>query len=250
MDADGSQLVLGLRVSVCASDRNELVADVEAIPAALGAADRVLADSGYATGSEVSQLEGRGMEVLVATGAEGQRRRHDFRYRCRAGSVEPDKRAQLGAHYTDRDKIMLIVEPVVIRTWLAQWAAAKAETAAELERAPAAKTPATRAKRRNEAERRYRAFLNRLRKFTLLDPACGSGNFFYLAPRRSKDLEHRVQFEAEALSFQRALPQVGPANVKGIESNPYAAELASVLVGIAKSQWMRRAASANPTTRF
>ena len=42
VDADGSQLVLGSRVSVCASDRNELVADVEAIPAALGAADRVL----------------------------------------------------------------------------------------------------------------------------------------------------------------------------------------------------------------
>ena len=76
--ADG-QLVLGSRVSVCASDRNELVADVDAIPAALGAADRVLADSGYATGSEVSQLAGRGVEVLVATGAEGQRRRHDFR---------------------------------------------------------------------------------------------------------------------------------------------------------------------------
>ena len=79
VDADGGQLVLSSRVSVCASDRNELVADVDAIPAALGAADRVLADSGYATGSEVSQLEGRGIEVLVATGAEGQRRRHDFR---------------------------------------------------------------------------------------------------------------------------------------------------------------------------
>ena len=79
VDADGSQLVLGSRVSVCASDRNELVADVDAIPAAVGAADRVLADSGYATGSEVSQLAGRGVEVLVATGAEGQRRRHDFR---------------------------------------------------------------------------------------------------------------------------------------------------------------------------
>ena len=79
VDADGSQLVLGSRVSVSASDRNELVADVAAIPAALGAADRVLADSGYATGREVLQLEGRGVEVLVATGAEGQRRRHDFR---------------------------------------------------------------------------------------------------------------------------------------------------------------------------
>ncbi len=82
VDADGSQLVLGSRVSVSASDRNELVADVAdvaAVPAALGAADRVLADGGCATGSEVLQLEGRGVEVLVATGAEGQRRRHDFR---------------------------------------------------------------------------------------------------------------------------------------------------------------------------
>ena len=79
VDADGSQLVLGARVSVCASDRNELVADMDAIPAALGAAERVLADNGYATGSEVSQLEGRGVEVLVATGAAGRRRRHDFR---------------------------------------------------------------------------------------------------------------------------------------------------------------------------
>ena len=79
VDADGSQLGLGSRVSACASDRNELVADVAAVPRALGAAGRVLADSGYATGSEVGQLEARGVEVLVATGAQGQRRRHDCR---------------------------------------------------------------------------------------------------------------------------------------------------------------------------
>ena len=34
--------------------------------------------------------------------------------------LDPGKRAQLGAHYTDRDKIMMIVEPVVIRPWLAE----------------------------------------------------------------------------------------------------------------------------------
>ena len=79
VDADGSRLVPGSRVSVSASDRNELVADVAAMPGALGSPDRVLADGGCATGSEVSELEGRGVEVLVATGAEGQRRRHDFR---------------------------------------------------------------------------------------------------------------------------------------------------------------------------
>ncbi len=154
--------------------------------------------------------------------------------------LDPGKRAQLGAHYTDRDKIMLIVEPVVIRPWLAEWAAEKAEIAAELERADAAKSPSTRTNRRNEAERRYRTFLNRLRAFTVLDPACGSGNFLYLALQALKDLEHRVQVEAEALGFQRAFPGTGPANVKGIEINPYAAELARVSVWIGEIQWMRR----------
>ena len=154
--------------------------------------------------------------------------------------LDPGKRAQLGAHYTDRDKIMLIVEPVVIRPWLAEWTGEKAEIAAELESAQAAQSPATRTRRQNEAERRYRTFLNRLRAFTVLDPACGSGNFLYLALQALKDLEHRVQFEAEALGFQRTFPEIGPANVKGIEINPYAAELARVSVWIGEIQWMRR----------
>ena len=154
--------------------------------------------------------------------------------------LDPAKRAQLGAHYTDRDKIMLLVEPVVIRPLLAEWEVEKAHVAGELERAEAARSPAARTKRRKEAERRYRAFLHRLRGFTVLDPACGSGNFLYLALQALKDLEHRVQLEAEALGFQRAFPEVGPANVRGIEINPYAAELARVSVWIGEIQWMRR----------
>ena len=153
--------------------------------------------------------------------------------------LDPGKRAQLGVHYTDRDKIMLLVEPVVIRPLLVEWEAEKTAIAAELERAEAAKSIAARRKRRNEAERRLRAFLERLRRFTVLDPACGSGNFLYL-PQALKDLEHRVQLEAETLGFQRAFPEVGPANVKGIELNPYAAELARVSVWIGEIQWMRR----------
>ena len=154
--------------------------------------------------------------------------------------LDPGKRAQLGAHYTDRDKIMLLVEPVVLRPLLVEWNAEKTAITAELERAEAAKSGAARTKRRNDAERRLRAFLERLRRFTVLDPACGSGNFLYLALQALKDLEHRVQLEAEALGFQRAFPEVGPANVKGIELNPYAAELARVSVWIGEIQWMRR----------
>ena len=79
VDADGSRLVLGCRVSRSATDRRELVADVDAVPAAVGVPDRVLADSGCASGGEVAELGGRGMDLLVATGAEGGRRQHDFR---------------------------------------------------------------------------------------------------------------------------------------------------------------------------
>ena len=99
---------------------------------------------------------------------------------------DPGKRAQLGEHYTDRDKIMLVVEPVVVRPSLAEWTAEKSELAGDLERADAAKAPAARTKRQNEAEQRYRAFRNRLRRFTVLDPACGSGNFLSSHCKRSR----------------------------------------------------------------
>ena len=79
VDADGSQLVLGTRVSQCASDRNELVADVDSVPAALGTPAQVLADNGYATETEVDALSGREIDVLVAVGTEDRRRQHDFR---------------------------------------------------------------------------------------------------------------------------------------------------------------------------
>jgi transposase len=78
VDADGSYLILGARVSQCASDRGELVADIATIPAAVGTPTTVLADNGYAHGAEVEKLEAEGIEVLVATGRPG-RRRHDFR---------------------------------------------------------------------------------------------------------------------------------------------------------------------------
>ena len=79
VDAGGSQLIVSARISQCASDRNDLVADIEAIPALLGRPETVLADNGYANGAEVAALEADGIEVLVSTSAEGRRRTHDFR---------------------------------------------------------------------------------------------------------------------------------------------------------------------------
>ena len=53
--------------------------------------------------------------------------------------LDPDKRSQLGAHYTDRDKIVQIVEPVVIDPWLEEWASDKEEITRVLEKASAGK---------------------------------------------------------------------------------------------------------------
>ncbi|HEV2606206.1 MAG TPA: DNA methyltransferase [Microvirga sp.] len=163
--------------------------------------------------------------------------------------LDPDKRSQLGAHYTDRDKIMLIIEPVIERPLLAEWEGVKQAVAEALERAKGAKSAAARTRAHDGAVSHYRAFLDRLRAFTVLDPACGSGNFLYLALRSLKDLENRVMIEAEALGLQREFPAIGPGSVKGIEINAYAAELARVTVWIGEIQWMIRngfGASRNP----
>ena len=159
--------------------------------------------------------------------------------------LDPDKRSQLGAHYTDRDKIMRIVDPVIVRPLLAEWVDVKSEIAAKLERADGAGSSAARTRLRRQANRELQTFLERLRNFTVLDPACGSGNFLYLALHTLKDIEHRVQLEAEGLGLERGFPAVGPANVKGIELNPYAADLARVSVWIGEIQWMRRNGFAN-----
>ena len=89
--------------------------------------------------------------------------------------LDPEKRSQLGAHYTDRDKIMAIVDPVIVRPLLAEWEAAKAEIEAAMERADAAGSTAARTRLRRQADRALQDFLERLRRFAVLDPACGSG---------------------------------------------------------------------------
>ena len=154
--------------------------------------------------------------------------------------LDPDKRSQLGAHYTDRDKIMRLIDPTVVRPLLADWERTKTEIASSLERAEEAKSRAAGTRHRGQAEHRLQTFLEDVRGFTVLDPACGSGNFLYLALHALKDMEHRIQLEAEAMGLQRAFPAVGPANVRGIEINAYAAELARVSVWIGEIQWMRR----------
>jgi hypothetical protein len=182
--------------------------------------------------------------------------------------LDPDKRSQLGAHYTDREKIMMIVRPVVIEPLEAEWFALRTRIADLMQRAAdaRARTPEKQsearkvyaaARRTEEGARReaiaaHRGFIERLRNFRVLDPACGSGNFLYVALRALKDLEHRANLDAEALGLARHSPEVGPECVLGIELNQYAAELARVSVWIGEIQWMRRngfEAGRNPVLR-
>lgn len=191
--------------------------------------------------------------------------------------LDPDKRSQLGAHYTDRGKIELLVNAVVVDPLLEEWSLAKARVSDAMNArallALAAKSESeadalviagsqavtkasTKAREnlRKAAERRrrkmaalmseaqvaYQEFVDRLRSFRVLDPACGSGNFLYVSLIALKDLELRIDVEAEAIGLAPLLPAIGPEAVLGIEINRYAAELARVSDWIGHIQWARR----------
>jgi hypothetical protein len=163
--------------------------------------------------------------------------------------LDPGKRSQLGAHYTDPDKIMLIVNPVIVEPLTREWEEIKPRIAASMERVRTHKDRAQRTRAENEAKRLKAEFIERLKSFRVLDPACGSGNFLYLALKELKNIEHRVNVECEQMGLPRGFPVVGPECVKGIEINPFAAELARVSVWIGEIQWMREHgfdASRNP----
>lgn len=153
--------------------------------------------------------------------------------------LDPSKRSQLGAHYTDAEKIMMIVRPVIIEPLLREWTEKRAEIEAKLAQSKAAKSASAKTKAFNDAVTLRREFLEQLKNFRVLDPACGSGNFLYLALKSLKDIEFRINFEAQELGLPPEFPAVGPECVKGIEINPFAAELARVSVWIGEIQWMR-----------
>ncbi|PZR80383.1 MAG: hypothetical protein DLM65_08070 [Candidatus Aeolococcus gillhamiae] len=158
--------------------------------------------------------------------------------------LDPDKRSQMGAHYTDRISIERVIAPMVIEPLerefaLAQRAAREALGDISITGSLSGSALGTRTRAIQRAESIVTKFLKRLDGVRVLDPACGSGNFLYVALQALKDLESRViLWESMELGTPIRFPVLGPHNLLGIELNPYAAELARVAIWIGEIQWM------------
>jgi type II restriction/modification system DNA methylase subunit YeeA len=153
-------------------------------------------------------------------------------------SLDPSKRAQLGAHYTSREDILLIVEPVLMEPLRGRWAAVQTQAQAIIDKRNASPDRATRTRYDQEMGKLLMGFTDEIASVRVLDPACGSGNFLYVALKRLLDLEKEVSVFAASNGLPGMFPKVNPAQLYGIELNTYAHELASVVVWIGYIQWL------------
>ena len=151
--------------------------------------------------------------------------------------LDPDVRAALGAHYTSRADIETLVEPVLMAPLRREWAAVR--EAAEEAREQARLHGAAAETEQERIREHVGPFLDRLTGVTVLDPACGSGNFLYVSLALLKGLEKEAIAWA-GLQGVRFEPRVHPSQLRGIEINPYAHELASIVVWIGYLQWKLR----------
>lgn len=158
--------------------------------------------------------------------------------------LDPKKRGQLGAHYTSADDIKTLLGPVLYQPLKREWDEVKAKADQLWEKAKTAKTGK---KLRLDFERCVNDFLYRLAHVTVLDPACGSGNFLYVAINMLLDLEKEVLTYMADKDQRQRIPSVRVSQLHGIEINEYARELAQVVIWIGFLQWMKFNGFVGPT---
>jgi type II restriction/modification system DNA methylase subunit YeeA len=164
--------------------------------------------------------------------------------------LDPTKRSQIGAHYTSREDIETIIKPVVMAPLRREWdeVRAKCETlwpqiqVVSRKSAMAGKKVVIgkvrkASKPRAAFDKLLTDFVHRLAQVRVLDPACGSGNFLYVAINLLLYLEKEVTTYL-AMHGVTQLPQVRPTQLLGIEINRFAQELAQVVIWIGYLQWM------------
>ena len=152
-------------------------------------------------------------------------------------SLDPAKRSQLGAHYTSRDDILLIVEPVLMQPLRYAWDTTKLKAEPLRGRLDQASTGRAKTTATNQLLDLRRDILERVRSVKVLDPACGSGNFLYVSLQMLMDLEKEIIDHPLWQGLQLPAPQVHPRQMYGIEINPIAHALASIVVWIGFIQW-------------
>ncbi|MFJ6113793.1 DNA methyltransferase [Agrococcus sediminis] len=143
------------------------------------------------------------------------------------GVLGDERRSELGAHYTHEADIMKIVTPTIVRPWR--------------ERIEATTTSA-------EA----RALLDELCSFRVLDPACGCGNFLYVAYRELRGLEAELKARVvdlagrDGLPKPKDLPYYPLANMQGIDIERVAVRIAQVTLWMGHRQMIDRYGGAEP----
>ncbi len=130
--------------------------------------------------------------------------------------MDKGERDAFGAHFTSPVDVMMIVGPTIVEPWRR-----------EIEGATILK--------------QLRQLLSRIQHFKVLDPACGSGNFLYIAYRELKRLEARIidrmetEFKKEAAKAgDMRISFLSAHNFYGIDVLPFAVELAKVTMMIAR----------------
>ena len=152
--------------------------------------------------------------------------------------IDESKRKQLGTHYTSREDIELIVEPVLMRPLRTEWEQTRSRASPYLDWMGQQEEDQDFLRQRlHEILARFQ---ERLVSVNVLDPACGSGNFLYVSLALLKALEKEVVAFATMYGLDDFVPRVHPAQLFGIEINEYAHELASAVVWIGYLQWKYR----------
>ena len=130
-------------------------------------------------------------------------------------SMDAGERHAHGAHYTSQADIARVVIPTIVTPWRERLTAAG--SISEIEQ-----------------------LLLAMYSFRVLDPACGSGNFLYVAYREMRRLEYEAlamiadRRRSVDIAAQRALAYVTPDHFAGIDLNPFAVEVAKVTMMLAK----------------
>ncbi|KPP82874.1 MAG: hypothetical protein HLUCCA04_02035 [Oceanicaulis sp. HLUCCA04] len=162
-------------------------------------------------------------------------------------ALDKRQRHKLGAHYTPRAYVERLVVPTIMEPLRADW-----------RNVQAAAFTLAKAGKLDEALGTVRAFHLQLCEIRVLDPACGSGNFLYVALELMKRLEGEVTaLLAELGEEQAALSLAGhtvdPHQFLGLELNPWAAAVAELVLWIGYLQWHFRthgkASPAEPVLR-